>query len=222
MRRLPVQTDSHLSCPLCATAEPTLYHRDHTRSYWQCIDCDLVFVPPEFHLDTTAEKAYYDLHENDPADPRYRRFLSRLAEPLLTQLSKDDSGLDFGCGPGPALAQMLAEAGMTVHLYDHFYVPDASVWEQRYDFITATEVFEHLHAPMQEIERLFAILKPGGWLGIMTKRVRNQTAFTQWHYITDPTHICYYSEATFAWIATRWNAELAFPAADVALLQKRP
>ena len=191
------------------------------RSYWQCPRCDLVFVPPEFHLDAVAEKAYYDLHENDPADPRYRRFLSRLADPLLTKLSKGDCGLDFGCGPGPALAQMLTEAGMTVDLYDPFYAPGEAVWAQQYQFITATEVLEHLYQPVDELERLFAALKPGGRLGIMTKRVHNQAAFAKWHYITDPTHVCFYSKTTFQWIANRWQSTLWLPAADVAILQKR-
>jgi len=45
------------------------------------------------------------------ADPRYRRFLARLAEPLIAHLPKGARGLDFGCGPGPTLSLMLREAG---------------------------------------------------------------------------------------------------------------
>lgn len=209
-----------LVCPLCATAPPTRYHRDRTRAYWQCPCCALVFVPPTAHLDAPAEKAVYDLHENDPTDLGYRRFLARLTNPLLARLTQGDRGLDFGCGPGPALAGMLHEAGMTMRLYDPFYEPDNTVWQRRYDFITATEVVEHLYHPAHEWDRLFAALKPGGWLGVMTKRVRNRAAFAKWHYITDPTHVCFYSEGTFRWIAERWRAELLLVGADVALLQK--
>lgn len=109
---------------------------------------------------------------------------------------------------------------MQVSLYDVFYAPNEYVWRQQYDFITCTEVLEHLYQPGTELERLFGVLKTGGWLGIMTKRVRNQDAFANWHYIRDPTHVCFYSETTLAWIATRWNARLILPAADVALFQK--
>jgi hypothetical protein len=213
---------SQLLCPLCITGDVVFYHQDRLRTYWQCTCCALVFVPPAAHLDAASEKARYDLHQNDPADSRYRHFLARLATPLLERLPKGARGLDFGCGPGPALAQMLTEAGMIVRLYDVFYAPDATVWEERYDFITTTEVAEHLYAPAQEFDRLFATLKPGGWLGVMTKRVSDRAAFGNWHYISEPTHVCFYSEATFQWMANCWKATLWLPAADVALLQKHP
>jgi hypothetical protein len=210
-----------LCCPLCLAADLRFYHRDRQRAYWQCTCCALVFVPPEAHLDVAAEKARYDEHQNDPADARYRHFLARLVAPLLARLPKGAHGLDFGCGPGPALAQMFTEAGMRMRLYDPFYAPDATVWAQHYDFITTSEVAEHLYTPAQEFARLFAALKPGGWLGVMTKRVSTPAAFAKWHYIRDPTHVCFYSATTFRWIARRWQATLWLPTTDVALLQKQ-
>lgn len=209
-----------LQCPLCGATNPTIFHQDTQRSYRQCQDCALVFVPEHERVSPSAEKAYYDLHENDPADPGYRRFLSRLVEPLLQRLAPGANGLDFGCGPGPALADMLSEAGMCMSLYDAFYTPNTAVLQRSYDFITCSEVLEHLHQPYLELQRLFAILKPGGWLGIMTKRVRNRAAFAHWHYIRDPTHVCFYSKTTLYWIAERWQVNLELPADDVTLFQK--
>ncbi|MEI4850515.1 class I SAM-dependent methyltransferase, partial [Klebsiella pneumoniae] len=77
-------------------------------------------------------------------------------------------GLDFGCGPGPALATMLREAGMDMALFDPFFYPQASVLERQYDFITCTEVVEHLHRPAEVFRQLDRLLAPGGWLGVMT------------------------------------------------------
>jgi hypothetical protein len=51
--------------------------------------------------------------------------------------------------------------------------------------------------------------------------VTTQQAFTRWHYILDPTHVCFFSEASFAWLADHLGMRVEFPAADVALLQKR-
>ena len=65
------------------------------------------------------------------------------------------------------------------------------------------------------------MLPPGGWLGLMTKRVASREAFTGWHYILDPTHVCFFGEASFAWLAAHLGMRVEFPAADVALLQKR-
>ena len=110
-----------MDCPLCGEAAPHHYHRDLRREYLQCVRCALVFVPSHYHLDRDAERAEYELHENDPADAGYRRFLSRLVDPLVQRLPDNAAGLDFGCGPGPALAAMLEEQGFSMSLYDPFY-----------------------------------------------------------------------------------------------------
>jgi hypothetical protein len=211
-------TETH--CPLCQCADVADYFRDRRRPYLQCGQCSLVFVPQEFLLDRAAEKAEYDLHRNDVDDPRYRSFLSRLAHPLVQRLAPGASGLDFGCGPGPALAHMLREAGFDVAVYDSFYVPDESVLEQRYDFICATEVVEHLHRPGPELDRLWSQLRSWGWLGIMTKLVRDAEAFATWHYKNDPTHVCFFSAQTWRWWAQRQGATLSIIGADVILLGK--
>ncbi|MGL4775211.1 MAG: methyltransferase, partial [Aeromonas veronii] len=41
-----------------------------------------------------------------------------------------------------------------------------------------------------------------------------------WRYRHDPTHIVFFAEASFQVLAARWQAELSFPHADVAVLQK--
>ncbi|SHE38370.1 Methyltransferase domain-containing protein [Modicisalibacter ilicicola DSM 19980] len=210
-----------LSCPLCGGQGVSHYHRDRRRDYWQCHRCTLVFVARHQHLAADAEKAVYDCHRNSPRDTGYRRFLSRLTVPLLEHLPPGARGLDFGCGPGPTLSVMLEEAGHPMALYDIFYAPDRRVLEGRYDFITATEVVEHLAAPGQVIEDLAGRLSPGGWLGLMTKRVASREAFADWHYILDPTHVSFFSEASFRWLATCLDMRVVFPAADVVLMQKQ-
>ena len=208
-------------CPLCHEVDSVFWHRDSRREYRRCRRCLLVFVPPVFHLEPVAEKAEYDLHDNDPEDAGYRRFLSRVAQPLLARLPEPANGLDFGCGPGPALARMLEGAGHSVALYDKYYFPDPDPLGRDYDFVCATEVVEHLADPATEFNRLFGMLRPGGWLAIMTKRVRDQAAFSHWHYIQDPTHIAFYSEQTFAWIARHWQVEWELVGADVVFLRRR-
>ncbi len=210
-----------LTCPLCGEGAPAFYHRDRARSFWRCGRCALVFVPPAARPDAAAEKARYDQHRNDPADPAYRRFLWRLAGPLVARVAPGAEGLDFGCGPGPALAAMLAEHGLRVALYDPFYAPDASVLARAYDFVTATEVLEHLHRPADTLDQLFGLLKPDGWLGVMTKPVRPPDTFGGWHYMRDLTHVCFYSRETFAYIGARWRAEPVFVEDDVVLFETK-
>ena len=210
------------SCPLCASLETELFFEDKKRRYQRCRRCRLVFVPSRYWLHPGEEKIIYDLHENDPADQEYRHFLGRLTTPLLHILDvhPGQKGLDFGCGPGPVLSKLIEEHGHQMELYDPFYADNPMVFTRKFDFITATEVVEHLRDPDRQWTSLFTLLKKGGWLGIMTKLVIDQTAFAGWHYIRDPTHICFYSQPTFFYLAERFNAELTFVAADVILLQK--
>ncbi|MGC3873110.1 class I SAM-dependent methyltransferase [Halomonas sp. GXIMD04776] len=210
-----------LSCPLCTHDDITHYHRDRRRDYWQCRHCALVFVAAHQQLGPEEEKAVYDCHRNSPQDMGYRRFLSRLFIPLQARLAPGAHGLDFGCGPGPTLSVMFEEAGHPMALYDIYYAPDQGMLEHSYDFITASEVIEHLALPGQVLKKLSERLHPGGWLGLMTKRVTSREAFADWHYIQDPTHISFFSETSLRWLGERLDLHVSFPAADVVLMQKQ-
>jgi SAM-dependent methyltransferase len=206
-------------CPLCRSSEAAAFFQDK-RDYFRCHLCLLVFVPPHQFLPSEEEKGLYDLHENTPEDARYRQFLQRLYGPVSERLAPGSSGLDFGSGPGPTLSVMFEEAGHSMGLFDVFYSPDMSAFERQYDFITATEVLEHLHKPHEELQRLWTCLKPDGLLGIMTKRVTDRKAFSKWHYKNDPTHVCFFSTQTFQWWAAHWGARLTVVDDDVVLLEK--
>jgi Methyltransferase domain len=207
-------------CPLCSSSETDVYFSEPARDYYQCCVCRLVFVSTPFLLSPDQEKAVYDQHQNSSEDEAYRAFLNRLYEPVNDKLSSDSYGLDFGSGPGPTLSVMFSEAGHDMELYDYFYEDNPTVFDNQYDFITATEVLEHLYAPGRELERLWECLEPGGLLGIMTKRVRNRDVFAGWHYKNDPTHVCFYSRHTFDWLAGKWEAEVRYPAGDVVIFRK--
>lgn len=208
------------NCPLCLSVQIVDYSKDSQRDYLSCENCQLVFVPQQFHLNPEDERAQYDLHENNPDDSGYRKFLSRLADPLLERLSPNSQGLDFGCGPGPCLSVMLEEQGHSVALYDLYYADNRDVFEAGYDFITATEVIEHLSQPITELQRLWSLLKPGGYLGLMTKLVADPEKFANWHYKTDPTHISFFSVETFEYLGKQWGSAPVIIGADVIIFHK--
>ena len=207
------------TCPLCREAATGIFYEDH-RVYYRCSICYLVFVLPAQRLSASAEKAEYDRHQNSPQDPRYRQFLQRLFDPLAARLAPASQGLDFGSGPGPTLSVMFQESGHRMNIFDPFYAPDEHVFEEQYDFITASEVVEHLHDPAGDLERLWSCLKSGGLLGIMTKRVIDREAFARWHYKADPTHVCFFALETFVWLAERWHADLEVPGNDVVVFTR--
>ncbi|MEC4681554.1 MAG: class I SAM-dependent methyltransferase [Nitrospirota bacterium] len=208
-------------CPLCREETIEKFYQDRQRDFFVCGRCQLVFVPPEQLLSETEEKAAYDCHQNSPTDPEYRRFLSRLFLPLRDRIAPESHGLDFGSGPGPTLSIMFEEIGHTITIYDHFYAKYPAALRQTYDFITATEVVEHLHDPATILRQLWKLLKPGGYFGLMTKLVRDRDTFATWHYKNDRTHVCFFSRSTFTWLAEQWQAEVEFFGNDAMLFYKQ-
>ena len=54
----------------------------------------------------------------------------------------------------------------------------------------------------------------------MTKQVTDRASFAKWHYKNDPTHISYFSKATFNYLAGVWGASLEYMGDDVIILRK--
>jgi hypothetical protein len=205
-------------CPLCQSSQTAHFLTAENREYHLCETCDLVFVPENFFVSKEEEKAKYDHHQNTPEDSGYCAFLDRLLLPLQEELAVGAKGLDFGSGPGPTLFLLMQERGYEMDIYDPFYHDNRAVFDKEYDFITSTEVIEHLHAPLKEIERLWGCLKEGGVLGLMTAfRVE---AFSTWYYKRDLTHICFFTPTTFRWLAKHLDATLMIPQSGVVILKK--
>eukprot|EP00759_Apiculatamorpha_spiralis_P052120 PhF_6_TR5609/c0_g1_i1/m.8101 len=195
-----------MNCPLCSNPhDGTVYHNDGVRTFHQCSNCDLIFVPQSQHLAVTDEKQHYDKHNNGPENVGYRKFLSRAIQGFIDvgKPTQPCTGLDFGCGSQPVLQQMLRELSHDCVLYDKIYFPDESVWEKTYDFIIAANVVGHLSDVGKEFERLWGCLRPGGTFVVMTKRVESVEKFGKWHYRTDRTHIMFYPLSTLQWIGNK-------------------
>ncbi|MDQ7785157.1 MAG: class I SAM-dependent methyltransferase [Desulfomonilaceae bacterium] len=212
--------EQHGRCIVCNALSPEPFAGVHGRRYKRCVTCQAVFLDPAQRVSPAEEYARYCLHRNDPADQRYRRFLSRLSKPLLERLPPRAKGLDYGCGPGPALACMLREAGHVVGLYDPYFFPDPGPLNDRYDFITCTETVEHFHRPDDEFARFDRMLRPGGTLAVMTCFLTDEDRFESWHYVRDATHVVFYRAETLRHIASGFGWTCEIPVKDVALLQK--
>lgn len=238
-QKRPQQADNHTAgaperlmwgCGLC---EHRLFVCIHThpyrplqgRKYWQCQQCYLIQVSPEQRLSVQAEKALYDIHENDIADNGYRSFLSQLSTPLARLLQEDGKinaqGLDFGSGPAPVLAELMNSYGHRCTTYDLFYQNEPQRLQDRYDFITASEVFEHLASPAKVLDTLTACLKPGALFAIMMQRPDEQPDFATWGYLNDPTHISFYPERTLSYINAKWSLTELFRSKNVLVWRYR-
>ncbi|MEX2353228.1 MAG: class I SAM-dependent methyltransferase, partial [Gammaproteobacteria bacterium] len=131
-------------------------------------------------------------------------------------------GLDYGSGPGPTLSVMLEERGFVMRNYDPFFADDVDALAGEYDFIACTETVEHFHHPGREFQCFDRLLRPGGWLGIMTGMRDPGTDFADWYYVRDPTHVSFYQMQTMEWLAQHFNWILQSPGPNVVLFQVNP
>ncbi|MBN2628169.1 MAG: class I SAM-dependent methyltransferase [Spirochaetales bacterium] len=209
-------------CPLCGREEEhPLFYRDRRRPYYRCGRCDLTFVPPPWQVSPEDEKARYDYHRNDGEDRGYRDFLGRIIPFVQENLASGAvSGLDFGCGPAPVLAGMFADQGYGMEAYDLYYRNRGELLEggKNYDFITGTEVFEHLARPGETAAGLLRLLNREGILALMTRFLEDGCDFSRWFYKDDETHICFFSRRSFLWLAASLGRRAVFRDKDMVIL----
>ncbi len=217
---MSLSTSLQSECALCAS--PRVSRLAVNGTYFHCADCDVRYLHPTERLGRVAEEARYRTHNNNLNDKGYQNFVEPLFRALSPHLKSGAQGLDFGAGEGPVLAQMFEQNGFPVALYDPFFWPDVTPLSKSYDFVVASEVMEHLFTPRLEIEKLRAILKPEGWLGIMTLLVEPGLDFANWHYRRDPTHVVFYSRLSFEWVARELDFRPPIYSGErVVLLQRK-
>lgn len=211
-------------CPLCQYPHISFYIEDKRRQFYQCERCTLVFVPRETLPSVEREKQEYDLHTNNEQDTGYVRFLSRAVDACLDVAPPHTHKklLDFGCGPNPVLAKILTSKNYTTQYYDPIYYNDERpLLNQRYNVIVSTEAIEHFHTPSKEWALWLTLLEANGCIVIMTKRVISKERFSNWHYKNDMTHVSFFSESTFRWLANEYALELIIYSPDIVILKKR-
>lgn len=211
-----------ISCPLCmASHENRIISGADHRTYYLCAQCSLIFVDPCHLLPPDEEKRHYATHENHLQNEGYIHFLNQILEPMLPYMDSTMCGLDYGCGPGPTLSQLVKQQGMACDDYDPFFT-HASL-NPPYDFIFATECFEHFYRPADEMKHLSTWLKPDGLLGVMTERWTTIEQFKTWYYTKDPTHVCFYHANTFDYLCRQYGFLLMWQDTKrAAIFRRRP
>ncbi|MDT0642894.1 class I SAM-dependent methyltransferase [Zunongwangia sp. F363] len=186
-------------CSLC-NGRTRPFHKWKEIEYARCKNCKAVLLLPQCYLPAEDEKNRYLRHNNDVADLHYIRFTAPITNAILEDFPKEASGLDYGCGTGPVIANQLQSKEYNVALYDYFFKNDKNLLKQQYDFIICSEVMEHFHYPAAEFRELAAMLNPGGKLYCKTSLYSEAIDFENWYYKNDNTHVIFYTEESLQWI----------------------
>ena len=221
------------ACRLCGN-ESVPWARDEAGGrYERCPRCDAVQLASAHLPSSEEERARYLLHDNDPDNIDYRRYVRGYIESsVIPYLPPDAEVLDFGSGPTPMLSALLEGERVSVRSYDPFFAADRACieGERRYDAIVALEVLEHLHHPDRELDRLLRLLRPSGVLmvrtGIFHPKEGSEFAsepeqFLHWWYRRDATHVWFLTLATVRWIEERYALRLIHHRAGDELVFRR-
>jgi 2-polyprenyl-3-methyl-5-hydroxy-6-metoxy-1,4-benzoquinol methylase len=193
----------------------------------RCASCNFTFVEnPDTDFDNIYNAAYYAGKGADPLidyefewlnlSTTIRRYewqgISHLVNQLIP-LGSQTSWLDYGCGNGGLVRWVAQKYGCRAYGYDTGFSAELSrsrglkVLSQddlaplaaSFDVISAIEVLEHLINPLEVLEEIARLLKPGGWFFYTTGNVRPQRQkILNWSYLVPEIHISFYEPQTMA------------------------
>jgi SAM-dependent methyltransferase len=207
-------------CPLCQKTNAVKPYFTNTTGqlFYSCADCGFIFRSPESFLTKGENEARYKLHQNDVLDKGYQNFLRPVVNAVLSKQSPLEQGLDYGCGPESVIQYLLLEAGFQMETYDPLFHPEEEILNQRFDYVTCTEVVEHFEKPLEEMSKIKRLLKPLGRLYIKTSLTDAVHDFPRWHYHRDPSHVSFFSRKSFEFIQAKLGfAGVAFKEPDITI-----
>lgn len=198
-----------LLCRVCQSSDLKILDLDER--YYYCRSCEAIFIDREEIVDSEEEKERYEGHDNTHQNEGYVNMFEDFLEEVIFPFTENiNSVLEFGCGPGPVLADLLKKEGYEVDIYDPYFYPKKVFKKFKYDLITSTEVFEHFSEPRKELELLTTHLTREGYLAVMTSFHPGPQEFEDWWYKWDPTHIVFYNLSTFKRLAEDFNLEILY------------
>lgn len=184
-----------IDCPACGNTEPVSQFDKMGFSYVQCGKCETLFVSPrptykdlmKIYVDSPSTRFWVNDFFLPMAEARREKIFKTRAEFIAERFPAIRSGrtADIGAGFGlfleemklrwPAsdivaiepsidMAKICREKGLTVL---ETTLEDVDP-DERFDLMTAFELFEHLHDPLPFVEKAYNLLNPGGYLFLTT------------------------------------------------------
>ncbi len=197
-----------MECKICGALIIVEVDKKGRNTYGFCKKC--MFTEKINKINSEIEKNEYERHNNNSDNIGYVNYINNFLDEAVTPFVKSGLHLDYGCGPGPVLHELMINKGFRSKTYDYYYHHDKNYAEYKYDVITSTEVFEHFYDPLRNIEKILTLLKRGGIISIMTSFVKPADEFYDWWYIRDITHVSFYHLKTFEFIANKYDLEIIY------------
>lgn len=218
----PVNTET---CPLCKSTASLIGSYPgqidgRLFQYYHCPDCGLFFVGNArldykelYTLDYYAGKHgdksvdYLDELEHLESSSRTYEYAGLLKAALRLNEQRRFRWLDYGCGHGALIPYVQKrskidiegwEIGPIAALARSKGIPILETPQGPYDVITAIEVIEHHPEPLQMLQEIRSLLRPGGTLILTTgNAAKFKKRLLHWSYAQAPdVHIRFFGPET--------------------------
>ena len=222
--KVPEREMERVGCLLCGSIEMHNVCKAQDLNYGvpgnflinKCIACNFCYLSPRFTLKNII-KAYPEKYTRDYIDGLLTdetmlaarlKFLKKLSKPANLILDVGCSYGDFldllkkngfnvlGIEPGESSKE--AKKKIPGKIFD-MPVRDADIAYGTVDVVTLWGVIEHLYTPLEDIERLFLFLKPGGKIVIETPNFdtwESKLWGKYWYALEPPRHVGFFSIKT--------------------------
>jgi SAM-dependent methyltransferase len=211
----------NINCCLCDSPEHELFFPAHDHISGEnfrvvrCKTCSLIFVNPQPSLDQLGR--YYPATHQVSKPAAYERMDARPRIRDVKNLLPGKPGkiLDIGCGKGLFLAglkdlgwqavgvEMSETSGQYARTLDldicSRSLENCAFERESFDVITLFHSLEHMHNPIQTLQHIYTLLRPGGCLLIEVPNAGSwyARAFGEnWFHCDVPRHLFHFSRGT--------------------------
>jgi len=229
---------SKINCPACGNNEPEIQFDKMGFSYVQCPECETLFVSPrpayhdlmKIYVDSPSTKFWVNDFFLPMAEVRREKIFQPRAQFIADRFPDIKHGrmADIGAGFGLFLEEMKVlwpasdivaiepSLDMAKICRDKGLPVLESTLEdvdqrERFDLMTAFELFEHLHDPIPFLEKVHNLLNPGGYVFITTLNALGFDIQVLWERaksVFPPQHLNFFNSHSMATLLTRKGFEI--------------
>lgn len=209
-------------CPICDSNSHLSFWAMRGYKLQRCSSCGMVWDPyPIDNLEAQYEKNYF---RNENPKGGYANYFEGMAinrqtftdrlKKIFIETGRKGRLLDVGCAFGDCLVEAKNLGwrnveGLEISSYAYglakkrgLKVKKGSLTTVAYspnsfDVVTYQDVIEHVVFPMSELKKVYKILKPGGWLLIVTPDVGgfwSKLLGSVWYHFKPGEHVVYFSQ----------------------------
>lgn len=176
-------------------------------NYHFCPFCGFLAKDDSVILDSDKEFERYQKHDNND-NMGYVKYQEDFYQMIKDYLGKNV--LDYGCGNGHILANIINKNEHVCSYYDLYFYPKENIEKSLYNAIILEEVVEHLKDPVLVLSNVIKFLDSNGNLIIRTRFIPSNVFDSDWWYLRDTTHISFFDIKTFEYLSKVFGLEIIY------------